>query len=243
MKKLIKYIKLLRYGLQFRTMMIMTVIFIGMGILFEATAIFSSLFGMSLSGLYMGLIGAYMYQLVATVAVAKVVNASPMKKELLTTAPVLMATIVSLITYTIFILVRIFYTMGIRLPKEAGLYPDAEAMLVMSILYCGGLVFVLMVYLPVSVKQYAAGVAILGAYIVFMLVIGNGVKMTAFMVDKYHVLVDAFGKQTTLALVIAASYVMLILGSLVACLINRLTIRKEYSEFTYRNALKQAAAK
>ena len=243
MKKLITYFKLLKYGLQYRTMMIMTVLFIGMGILFEMTASLSSLFGMSLGGLYMALIGAYMYQLVATVAVAKVVSASPMKKELLTSAPIIMATIVSLVTYTIFILVRLFYTIGIRLPKEAELYPDAEAMLVMSILYCGGLIFVLMIYLPVSFKKYAFGIIILAAYMVFMLVIGNGVKMTSFMVDKYYVLVDTFGKEITLGLVIAASYVMLLLGSFVGYLINCLTIRQEYSEFTYRNALRQAAGK
>ncbi|MBR5967555.1 MAG: hypothetical protein IK001_03045 [Lachnospiraceae bacterium] len=243
MKKFFKYVKLLRYGLQFRTTAIMSLFFVGLGVLFEMTMSFSTLFGMSLSGLYMGLIGAYSYQLCATAAVAKLVNASPMKRDLLTKAPVLIALITSLITYTIFILMRVFYTIGVRLPAEAAYYPDAEPMVHMSMIYCGVLIFVLMVYLPVSYKNYVLGIVILGGYLVFMLIFGNGETLTAFMIDKYNALIGAFGYKTTLALLTAFGYVCILIGAALGYLINLLTIRKEISPMIYRYALKQAAAK
>ena len=243
MKSLIKYLKIIRYGLQFRTMMLLTVLFIGMGVMFEMTLTFDNMFGMSLGGLYLGLVGAYSYQLITTPAVAKLVNASPIKKDLLTKAPVLISLIISLFSFTIFILVRLFYNIGVRLPAEAAAHPGAEALLHVSILYCALLVFVLMIYSPINFKFYWVGIALLAAYVIGMLVFGNSMTVTAFAVEKYNDMVAAFGYNVTLALLIAASYVLIFLGAAIGYLFNCLTVKHEISEFSYRYALKQAAAK
>ena len=243
MKSLIKYIKIIRYGLQFRTMMLLTVLFIGMGVMFEMTLKFDNMFGMSLGGLYLGLVGAYSYQLITTPAVAKLVNASPIKKDLLTKAPVLISLIISLFSFTIFILVRLFYNIGVRLPAEAAAHPGAEALLHVSILYCALLVFVLMIYSPINFKFYWVGIALLAAYVIGMLVFGNSMTVTAFAVEKYNDMIAAFGYNVTLALLIAASYALIFLGAAIGYLFNCLTVKHEISEFSYRYSLKQAAAK
>ncbi len=243
MKNFIKYCKIIRYGLQSRMMLIMTFVFIGMGILFEMTLSFSNLFGMSLGGLYMGLVGAYSYQSVTTPAVAKLVNASPLKRDLLTKAPVLISLIISTVSFTIFIAIRMIYTIGIRLPAEAGSYPGAEEMLHMSILYCAGMVFVLMIYSPICFKFYWLGLVILAVYVVAMVFFGDTIGVTGFMAEKYNALVTAFGYKTTLTLILVAAYGLIFLGALIGYLINCLTVKREISEFSYRNALKQAAAK
>lgn len=243
MKSLIKYIKIIRYGLQFRTMMLLTVLFIGMGVMFEMTLKFDNMFGMSLGGLYLGLVGAYSYQLITTPAVAKLVNASPIKKDLLTKAPVLISLIISLFSFTIFILVRLFYNIGVRLPAEAAAHPGAEALLHVSILYCALLVFVLMIYSPINFKFYWVGIALLAAYVIGMLVFGNSMTVTAFAVEKYNDMIAAFGYNVTLVLLIAASYILIFLGAFIGYLFNCLTVKHEISEFSYRYSLKQAAAK
>ncbi len=245
MKNLIKYIKIAKYGLQFRTLTLMSFVFIGLGVLFEMTLSFNNVFGMSLGGLYMGLVGAYTYQMTTTPAIAKLVNASPLKKDLLTKAPVLLSLAISMVSFTIFLVLRMVYTIGVRLPKEAEYYPEvnAEALLYMSILSCALLIFVLLIYLPISFKYYALGLVFLGSYLVVMLVFGNGMAVENFLADKYTAMISSFGYNATRTLIIAASYVIIVLGACVGYLVNLLTLRREISPFSYRYAIKQAAAK
>ncbi|MBR6360044.1 MAG: hypothetical protein IKS11_10415 [Lachnospiraceae bacterium] len=237
MRSLIKYFKLIQYGLQVRMMIAFTFIFLGLGILFEVSGVFNDS-NMGLSGLYMGLAGMYLYQLVITTAVSKFIKASPMKYEILTKAPVLVTIFPLMITFTIFALLRIFYSVRVR---GAQLGPDGVALAYIGILQAAVVAFLMFIYLGFCYKNFILSL-VLTMIILLPLVFGAQLPVvTRFEIDMFRKMSDAFSEGGALAVIMILSYILLGIGALGCYLVNKLTYRMELSELAYRNAMRQAA--
>ena len=107
MKDLVKYVKMMRYALQFKMILVLAIIFFAFGILFEVVEFSDSGSSYSLAALYLALTGMYFYQLVFSTTVSKMVQASPMKKKLQVTGPVLITFITSFIVFAIYVAIRL----------------------------------------------------------------------------------------------------------------------------------------
>ncbi len=90
-------LKMMVYGLQFKTMIVLLAIFWILGIFFEFV---SNDMG-NIGGIYLVLCGSYFYQMVITSTVSTYVCSSAYKSKLQTVIPVVFSTLVSLFNYTI----------------------------------------------------------------------------------------------------------------------------------------------
>ena len=97
---------MLRYGLQVKTMLILSVAFFMFGLVFEFTL--SSIdYNNITSGLYLAISGVYVYQIMLTSSVSSLVQTSSMKHGLQTIYPAVFTLMTSLFTFTVFVVIRI----------------------------------------------------------------------------------------------------------------------------------------
>ena len=80
MKTLITYFKMMKYALQAKLILVLTLFFFIFGIVFELLDFTRAGSSYSLAALYLALTGMYFYQLVFSSTVSKLVQSSPLKK-------------------------------------------------------------------------------------------------------------------------------------------------------------------
>ena len=237
MKNIVKYFKLLKFGLQTRTMAILAAVFGALGIVYELID-FNSDGLIPFSGLYLGLAGMYIYQVVITSGVSSLVQVSPLKKKLLCAAPVIFTGITTTLTFTIFVILRL--TIGVdRFVKNN---PGSDTTICyVNIIASAALLAFLFLYFSFSYRYYIVSTVIM-AIILFpclIIFVRSDFYITASIMSSVSNLISVFGKAGAVIL----SYLILWAGCLICYLCNLALYRKPLSSIAYRSALRQASAK
>ena len=238
MKKLINDFKMLRYGLQIRQLLICGILFIGMGTIFEC---FGKGFSFSLSGFYFGVVGAYAYQISFSTINSKWVKSSPLQRRLLTTTPVLVSLVTSLAGYTLFVLMRVFITIGIRYkhdPRFFGIEDEYE--LYIGIIYAATILSIAFIYQAFCYRYYVASTVVFTASVGLWLHGVDNMFGGAVLTEKLNCLEAQIGSFGTHGLVILTSYLLILLSAIICYAVNILLYRIPLSPVAFRFALKQA---
>lgn len=213
-------LKLITYGLQFKTMATMFAVFAGFGIILELFA--SETMG-NMGGIYLVITGTYIFQSVITSSIATSIAASAAKRNLQTKLPVLFSSTLMLVFYTLFVVLR-----TVRL--SLGTY-DAETIKAGYVAFVSVALLGLMIqiYNGFAYKFYIPSLIIMLVVMIPLMVLGM----------RGEVLGGGIPFSNNWAYVILG-YVLLIVGSLISYLITILLFKYEIDPKAYRSALTRA---
>ena len=237
MKDIIKYFKLLKYGLQIKAMVILAVIFFGLGIVYELVN-FNGEGLIPFSGLYLAISGMYIYQVVITASVSCLVQTSSVKKNLQCSAPVLFTTVCILFTYTVFVILRLNFAKNRALAAD----PAADTtVFYLHLLSTAALIALILLYFAFSYRYYVISTVALCFVLVPTLVLFMRMdwSFTVAVKDFVSIIIDRFGHGA----VIGISYILILAGAGLCYLANLAMYRKPLSHIAYRAALRQAQGK
>ena len=230
MKDIIKYFKFIKFGLQLKLMCILGIGFFALGILFEVTDHGTS----NLGALYIAISGLYVFQLVFSPSIAKLVQVSPYKKKIQTKGTALISLIFSLFTYTVIVAIRLIK--GDPAWLEDQQIDTAEFYSVL--LYAALILFILLIYMAISFKIYIVSLIICIAGVLGFMFVANTAGRNPFVM-----ITEKLMDGNNPALLIVVCYAIILLGGLLCYVGNCLLFRREISHLAIRNALRQAQAK
>ena len=231
MKDINLYFKIIRYGLQFKLMCILSLVFFALGIMFE---VMGSTSNSTLGALYISLSGLYTFQLVFSPSVAKIVQVSPYKKKIQTVGSTLISLIFCLTAFTVLVIIRVLRADPTFLAESGSTYAKHYSVLI----YAAIIISFLLLYMAFSFKMYIAALIIcICTVLVFMLFSMN----EHFMF--YENVASSLMNGDNPALVIAFSYGIILVGGLLCYIFSTLLYKREISGLAIRNALRQAQAK
>ena len=230
MKDIKVYLKIIRYGLQFKLMCILGAIFLGLGILFEL----SSFGNNSLGCIYLAIAGLYVFQLIFTPTIAKFVQTSPYKRKVQTCGSAFVSTIFCLLTFTVLVVLRL-----VRATPENMEKANTDLVHHYSIiLSCAIVAAFLLFYMAFCFKMYIVALIICISFVLGMMFFGMNSQSSIF-VDITKVLTPN-GNPVPLIL---CSYGIILLGGFLCYISNILLYKREMSNLAIKNAMRQAGAK
>jgi len=228
--KNLKILKLIKYSLQFKFMCGFTIFFLVFGIVFELTDF--KLEAWSLGGLYLALAGMYIFQMIFTVSFSQMVQTSYYKKKLQTSLPILSSTILSLIFFTVFWIIRIARTTPERLEENHQTYAGSYTAILMSAVS----ISIFMIYMGFSYKKYILSIILL---MVLFIVFAFFMHTNDFLRNVTEHLIS--GSNPTLLL--AVSYSIILVSAFIGYGVNCLLYKTSISEAALRYSLKMAKSK
>lgn len=231
MKDLVKYFKMMKYALQAKMIFILAIIFFVLGILFEFGDFSGHNSSYSLSCLYLALTAMYFYQLVFSTTVSKLVQSSPMKKKLQTVGPAAVTLITSLLTFTVYVVIRLIRITPQFLEDNGTTYANAYS----TILFMAVWYFLFSAYLSISYKSYIISIVIVAVSVIAVLVFGSTTDIFINITDKLLI------GGSNPVLLIAVSLGIILIGSLVGYVISLLLYKMPISDMAVRYALRQAS--
>ncbi|MCR5769032.1 MAG: hypothetical protein K6G45_11155 [Lachnospiraceae bacterium] len=229
MKNFVKSIKMLRYGLQVKMQLILTLAFLVLGIVFELTMSRVDS-GSIISGLYLAISGVYVFQLMMSSSVSTLVQTSSLKRGLQTVHPVIFTTLTTLLTYTIFVCIRV-----VRINKMGGKdFDESSLNASKGIIAVGLMAALLLVYMGICYKLFIVSIVILCIGVVAIMLMGN-ISLVSRVFD--------FANDMSLTSIIALGYGCIIVGGLLCRLFMGLLYRRSIDMLAVRTALRQASLK
>ena len=231
MKDLVKYVKMMRYALQFKMILVLAIIFFVFGILFEVVGFSDSGSSYSLAALYLALTGMYFYQLVFSTTVSKMVQASPMKKKLQVTGPVLITFITSFIVFAIYVAIRLIKVTPEFLADNNITYPRAYS----TIPFMAGWLFIFFIYMAFSYRAYILSIIFIAVTVIGIL--GFSSKTEIFI----RLSENLIGADNSPLILILVSLAIMILGAIIGYILSLLLYKKPISDMAVRYALRQAS--
>ncbi len=230
MKDIKVYIKMIKYGTQFKLMCILTLFFFIIGILFEVLDSSSSTMG----AVYLSLSGLYIFQLLFTTSIAKVIQTSPYKKKIQVNGTTILSLIMCLFTFSILVVIRL-------LKWDPEYYADQGInanFYFSSILFAAIVIAFLLFYMAFSFKMYMAALVIC-----IMFVVGFMMTSMKESTSPFVRLADLFMNGDDPTVLIICSYGIVLLGGLLCYIASSLLYRKELSGMAIRSALRQSWSK
>ncbi len=232
-----KYFKMIKYGLQVRTMIILTVIFFVLGIIYELID-FNSNGIIPFSGLYLGIAGTYIYSVLMTPTVSALIQTSAMKRKLQGAVPAIFAGACTLITFTVFMLLRFF----VGLPRLLKADPGADTTIIYVNTFCTAvLLAVLFIYYSFNYRYYVVSTVALCLVLIPTLFIF--IRIDWPLARDIFKFISGITEAVGGGAVIALSYVIILIGIAMCYGFNLLLYRKPISALAYRAALRQAESK
>jgi hypothetical protein len=231
MKDLVKYFKMMKYALQAKMIFILAIIFFVLGLLFEFGDFSGHNSSYSLSCLYLALTAMYFYQLVFSTTVSKLVQSSPMKRKLQTVGPAAVTLITSLLTFTVYVVIRLIRITPQFLEDNGTTYANAYS----TILFMAVWYFLFSAYLSISYKSYIISIVIVAVSVIAILVFGSTTDIFINITDKLLI-----GGSNPVLLIVVSLGIILI-GSLVGYIISLLLYKMPISDMAVRYALRQAS--
>ncbi len=228
MKNFFRSLKLLKYGLQVRTMLILTIVFFIAGVLME---LFLTGTGTDvISGMYLVISGAYIYQLMMTPSASSLVQTSSFRRNLQTKYPMIMTLCTTLFTFTVFVLLRTRRILAMG-GKESG---EAAAAASKGIFVTAALASLILIYMGVCFKKYILS-------FVFLIIVAFVLGLTGTIdhLSRLFTFVNCLNYPT----LILTSYGVIIAGAILGWLISILCYRMPIDALAIRAALRQAQTK
>lgn len=220
MKDLKLGLKILTYGLQYKTMFTLFAVFVGFGIIFE---VFASESMGNMGGIYLILTGSYIFQAVITSSIATSIAASSAKRKLQVKLPVLFSSVLVLLFYTLFVALR-----AIRL--SLGDYSEevirSSFVAFVSVALLG---LMIQVYNSIAYKFFIPSLIIMLILMIPLMVLGMRDVMLfspiSFENNWMYVLIG---------------YALIIIGSAASYLLSNLLFKFEIDPKAYKSALARA---
>ena len=228
MKDFFKALKLLKYGLQLKTLIILSSAFFIFGIVIELFMKGTSID--MISGLYMTLSGAFIYQLMVTASISSLVQTSPFRRRMQTIYPAVTTLITMLFTFSTFVIMR-----SVRITKMGGINASPEALAnAKGIFLTAILAALLFAYSGICYKNYIFSLIIVA-------VLAFGIAFSAQL--RGSRISMGFIETLSLPCLIAISYVIVFAGWLLCLLLSVLLYRKPFDNLAIRASLRQAQGK
>ena len=231
MKTLLTYFKMMKYALQAKLILVLTLFFFIFGIVFELLDFTRAGSSYSLAALYLALTGMYFFQLVFSSTVSKLVQSSPLKKKLQTSGPILASLILSLLVFATYVALRLFRITPQFLEENETTYAQAYS----PILFMGVCIFVFFIYLSFSYKTFIFSLIFIGVTIIG--IIGFGVTTTSLVTLSEKLLID--GNNPVLLITVSAA--LIFIGAVIGYIVSLLLYKKPISDLAVRYALRQAS--
>ena len=217
----VKYgLKLVKYGLTFKMQMAFSVIFLVFGAVVEYFGRGMNMLG----GFYIVLSAMFIIQLIISMDLSTMVQTSPYKKKLQTSIPILTCTPIMLFSYTVVVLIRLYY---IYLDPARSENPENQGAVKAGLMAIILLLFFVSAYMGVCFKYFL--LSLMGLMIV--------VFPISFVFNIPRIF-EAIDKIPTVAIV-AAGYVLIIAGQGISYLLTRLTYKKDLSKYAFGAAMKR----
>lgn len=225
-KDFLKTLKMLKFSINFKNLVACAVIFFGIGIVFELFLNTNTL--SALSGIYMSLGGAYLYQMVVTPTVSTLVSSSPYKRRFQTIIPSFIQFITNLFTFTCFLLIRLFNIYKLQNSAEsieAEVFNTQYSNLVTGILVTAAVFLILGCYSALGNKKmiFSLICIFIFLYPLLFLMINNNANLSFL--------------RLSLPVTIAISYGILILTFAVIYFLSLLLYRIPLDPASYKTAL------
>jgi hypothetical protein len=210
-------IKLWKYAISAKSQIVCAIIFFLLGAVLEIGDQGTGVIG----GYYIVLSSMFITQLIVSVDFSTMVQASPYKKKLQTSIPVLVSTPVMLVTYTFLALLRVYFF-------QASSEDESRLEIKSGLLVIGVLLWLSSIYMGICYKYFLA--AMVGLCVVIMPIASIGTNLDTGFVE--HI---------PMAAIVAAGYVLILLGQFLAYLLSRLAYRKDLSKYAFGAAMRRAA--
>ncbi|MCR5330928.1 MAG: hypothetical protein K6E62_07040, partial [Lachnospiraceae bacterium] len=223
MKRFIKSLKLLKYGLQAKTLLILTVFFFVAGVLIE---LFLANVGSDIvSGLYLSISGVYIYQLMVTPTASSLVQTSSYKYALQTKYPTIMTMCTTLFTFSIFVCLRVYRiaNLGGREFSEATMTTSRG--IFVTALLCG----ILLTYNGICFKKYILSFILLFAVVFLIIATGSFDYLSSAL---------SFTDNFSYSTLIISSYALVVAGGILGWLVSILCYRMPIDALSVRSALR-----
>lgn len=217
MKELKLGFKMMKYGLQYKTMVIMFIAFFALGTLFELTSVNGNL-----GGLYLVILGTYMHQMIITSTVSMYVSSSPKALRLQSFIPGVYSSITMVIGFLYFTILRFVHT-------QAWLYLDSPVFIKSTF---GGLIivsllaFCILIYNAIAYKYYYLGMVLLLITEIPLIMSG--------MNDSLDRFIPSFNNLWTY---IGLGLFIIILGGAIGIFISDLLKKKPLDPKIYKSAM------
>jgi hypothetical protein len=210
-------IKLWKYAISAKSQIVCAILFFLLGVMVEIGDQGTSMIG----GYYIVLSSVFIIQLIVSVDFSTMVQASPYKKKLQTSIPVLVSTPVMFVMYTLLVLLDLYFF-------QAATEDESRLEIKSGLLVIGVLLWLSSIYMGICFKYFLA--AMIGLCVVIAPIASIGTHLDTGFVD--HI---------PMAAIVAAGYVLILLGQFLAYLISRLAYRKDLSKYAFGAAMRRAA--
>ncbi len=213
--------KMMKYGLQFKTMVIMFIIFFVCGTLFELTGMNGNL-----GGIYLIILGTYVYQMIITSTISTYVSSSPKALKIQSVIPGFFTCATMLIGYTYFVVLRFIHTGAWNLMEDTAFIKESFSGLILV----GALAFVIQIYNGFAYKYYLASMILLLLIEVPLIMFGVN--------DYFPNFIPTFSNAWYYIII---GYVIIIAGGAIGMFVSNLLKRKPLDPKTYKSAMSRAA--
>ena len=213
-KELVKAYKIVGYGLAIKRQMMFAVGFAIIGIVLDIFTGGTQPTG----GFYIVLSGMFIYQLIISSDVSTLIQASPYKKKIQCTYPLLATAPWIYLTFTIVAISHYFKVRG----GDEELRHTHSAVIMMI----GCFLFICLIFFGIVYKYF----------ILSMIIMCLTVTLPMFVINRF-IERDLFANY---GLCVAIVYVLLTLGCVISCLLARLTYKRDISPIAFKQAMNKS---
>lgn len=218
-------VKIMKFGLNFKSTMIMLALFLGVGIIFTVIDPISGDEGVvAIGGMYMMMTGVYLGQMIMTSTISRYIQSSPCKRKLQTRIPSIIASVFMVFVYSLYVGIKVVQI------KIFGCYATEELFQkqTITVMLTAVMGFAMIIYLGMVYKKY-----LLGMILLFLTVLP--LMMAIMKTGIYEIL----NFNISFGLAIAIGYAIIILGSFISYFLSCAVFKLDINENSYKNALKR----
>lgn len=226
-------LKMYKYGLNKKGTMTSMYLFAAIGVIFTISVPLTMMDGtdsaISIGGMYLGITGMFLSQMIITNTVSKMVQSSQYKYKLQVTIPCRISMVFSLIAFSVFcginLLEEVIINRYWQIVDEA-FSDNLSGYITAQIITVSAFLMIMQVYNLLVYKMTAVG------YIASFVIIIPVVIVTFFAGMKL-----SFFQEINRGTALIVGYAIIIAGSLVSGLLAKMMYRRELCKFTYKAAL------
>lgn len=214
-------IKIVRYGLNKEASVVVTILFLLLGAFMEFVAPH-----LPLTGLYMGMGGMLLIQMICSVSLSTMVQTSSRKKRLQTSVPAIVGGVYMLLIHTLFLAIKcISCALVTREVFQFNIWEVGNAIMMNALLMA-----IIIVYYAAALKAFWSSTILF--FIVYVGLYSGYIP--------HNFLVETQAAIFPLGVAIAVSYGIVVIAAVLVYGLYKALYKKDYSKFAFETALKRA---